>query len=401
MDKPIILIQAASRAWSGAPDWCMNEIDGRPVVALTVENALNQFPDAKIYIVAPAFDKGGRLDDLPSMFPAHKIEVFYGFDDSPLERMINALQHVPDETLFVRVDGLHFGWLPEHAAEMLKIAEQNHLDCIKMEDDFPIQLTADIYRLSGLKKVISMLKYLPEAGVFKVHPKFFMFSNSADFKCERFKTYSPVSDEWLKKCREIAHGVYVEGRMQVSNKNIKTGDQLRFHYELALDFINPGMTVLDCACGPGYGARMLAEKATHVIAADLDETTVSNAAAETTQKNLTFKIGDATAFNCADQTFDAITSFETVEHVDPAPYFKEMFRILKPGGRLILSTPQNSLGHIPVNSQHLREFSLEEITNLCSEHFEIEKIIGIKQGRVVFPNDHKGQNTFMVCKKPE
>ncbi|MDC7217506.1 MAG: hypothetical protein PQJ28_00640, partial [Spirochaetales bacterium] len=148
MDTPIILVQAASRAWSGAPDWCMNEVDGRPVVALTVESALKEFPAADIRIIAPEFDRGGRLDEIPAMFPEHKISVFYGHDNSPLERMIAALEGAENQTPFIRVDGLHFGWLADHARTMLKQAEKEGLDCVKTEDDFPILISADFYRLS-------------------------------------------------------------------------------------------------------------------------------------------------------------------------------------------------------------------------------------------------------------
>lgn len=402
MHSSTILIQASSRAWSGAPDWCMNEIDGRPVVAMTIDRALEKFPDADIRIIAPEFDKGGRLDDIPAMFPDSKISVFYGHDDSPLQRMANAMWDKEDSTRFLRVDGLHFGWLPEHAELMLEAVEQEDLDCMKMPDDFPIQLTADVYRLGALKKMSSMLQENGNCGIYKVHPKFYMFKHGTEFKCDRLTNFPPVSNDWLEKCRKVAKGVYTAERMEAGrDKSIKAGDQLTFHYELALDFIKDGSKVLDCACGPGYGARMIAAKAKHVVAADLDLETVRKAASGKYFDNITFQTGNATALDFSDQTFEVITSFETVEHVDPAPYFKEMNRVLKPGGMLILSTPQNCLGHIPVNSQHLREFSLEEITDLCSKQFEIEKVIGIKQGRVVFPDDPRGQNTFIVCRKAE
>ncbi|TIH17295.1 methyltransferase domain-containing protein [Marinifilum sp. JC120] len=399
MDTPIILVQAASRAWSGAPDWCMNEVDGRPVVALTVESALKEFPKADVRIIAPEFDLGGRLNELPDMFPEHKISVFYGHDESPLERMIAALDGEEEDSLFIRVDGLHFGWLAEHARTMLELADKEGLDCVKTEDDFPIQLTADIYRLSALKKALAILEERPNGAPYRVHPKFFMFCENGNFKCSRFAPPA-VSEEWLKKCRKTAEQVYVAGNMNVGqHRGISAGDQLTFHYELALDYINSEALVLDCACGPGYGSRMLAHKAQKVIATDLDIETVRLASSGKYFDNITFQTGDATSLSFEDNSFDAVTSFETVEHVNPAPFFKEMERVLKPGGLLILSTPQNSLGHIPVNSQHLHEFSLQEISGLCSEHFEIMQTTGIKQGRIVFPDDPKGQNTFMVCRK--
>ena len=402
MNSPTILIQASSRAWSGAPDWCMNEINGRPVVAITIDKALESFPDADIRIIAPKFDMGGRLDDIPDMFSNSKVSVFYGHDESPLQRMINALWDKEDNTRFLRIDGLHFGWIPDHAKLMLETAENDNLDCMKMPDDFPIQLTADVYRLGALKKMSSMLKDNGNCGIYKVHPKFYMFKHETEFSCNRLNSFPAVSDRWLKECRETAKGVYTSERMEAGReKSIKSGDQLTFHYELALDFIKNDSKVLDCACGPGYGARILAPKAGCVVATDLDLETVRKASSGKYFDNITFQTGNATDLNFSDQAFDVITSFETIEHVDPTLYFKEMNRVLKPGGLFILSTPQNSLGHIPVNSQHLREFSLEEITALCSDNFEVEKVIGIKQGRIVFQDDPKGQNTFIVCRKTE
>jgi len=399
MDNPIILVQAASKAWSGAPDWCMNEIDGRTVVALTIENALKEFPEADIRIIAPEFDRGGRLDELPEMFPDNKVSVFYGFDESPLERMIAALEDAADEDAVIRVDGIHFGWLTNHARTMLQLAEKENLDCVKTEDDFPIQLTSDVYRISALKKALAMLKERASSAPYLIHPKFFMFSEADEFKCARIDTPA-VNEQWLKKCREAAEQVYIAENMNVGqNAGITAGDQLSFHYELALDHITPDAQVLDCGCGRGYGARMLADTAEKVVAADLDIETVRLASSGKYFDNITFQTGDATALDFEDNTFDAVTSFETVEHVNPVPFFKEMQRVLKPGGLLILSTPQNSLGHIPVNSQHLHEFSLQEIKGLCSDHFEIMQTTGIKQGRIVFPDDPKGQNTFMVCRK--
>lgn len=95
------------------------------------------------------------------MFPEHKISVYYGQDDSPLERMIAALEDVEDQTAFIRVDGIHFGWLTGHARTMLEQAEKEGLDCVKTEDDFPIQLTSDIYRLGALKKHTPFLRNDP------------------------------------------------------------------------------------------------------------------------------------------------------------------------------------------------------------------------------------------------
>ncbi|WP_320172166.1 methyltransferase domain-containing protein [Maridesulfovibrio sp.] len=401
MKNQTILVQASSRAWCGTPDWCMNEIDGQPVVAHTVRKALDNFQNADVRIVAPEFDRGGELDQIPAMFPDHSVSVFYGFDSNPLERMIAALADEHDDTLIIRVDGLHFGWIPEDAKKMIAEAQKNQLDCIKFPDDYPIQLTSDIYRLSALKKAAALLGEKKDSGPYLVHPKFFMVKENSLFKTAYHNDHLPVDDEYLAGCRKKAEQVYRSGNTEVAGDKISHGDQFSFHYALGLDFIERGADVLDIACGWGYGARMIAEKAAHVTAADIDIETVRKASAGKYYSNITFQTADVTAMDFAENSFDAVTSFETVEHVDPQKYFMEMQRVIRPGGMLILSTPQNRLGHIPVNSQHLREFSLEEITGLCSEYFTVEEIIGIKQGRVVIPDDPKGQNAFIVCRKPE
>ena len=110
--------------------------------------------------------------------------------------------------------------------------------------------------------------------------------------------------------------------------------------------------------------------------------------------------GRATALPLADACLDMVTSFETLEHVEPDPYFRELRRTLRRGGLLALSTPQNRLGHIPVNAQHRREYSLDELLALVRPHFAVEAVIGVKQGRIVFPGDPFGQNTMLLCRRP-
>ena len=96
--------------------------------------------------------------------------------------------------------------------------------------------------------------------------------------------------------------------------------------------------------------------------------------------------------------FDAVLSMETFEHVPQRPFVRELARVVKPGGVLVLSTPQNRLGHIPFTPAHEREFTLDEVCAIVGEQFAIEDRIGLKAGTIWFPGDPVGTNTVLVAR---
>jgi 2-polyprenyl-3-methyl-5-hydroxy-6-metoxy-1,4-benzoquinol methylase len=115
---------------------------------------------------------------------------------------------------------------------------------------------------------------------------------------------------------------------------------------------------------------------------------------------MNFEVEDVLGLSYADSTFDVVLSMETIEHVpDETMYLEEIRRVLRPGGRLVLSTPQNSFGAVPFNGNHFKEYSLKELKALVSKYFEIEHVIGFKAGRVYFEDDPIGTNTLMVLRK--
>lgn len=105
----------------------------------------------------------------------------------------------------------------------------------------------------------------------------------------------------------------------------------------------PNGRVLDVGCGSGALVERLGNLGWHAEGVDLDEQAIR--AARTS--NLTVRLGTLEEQRYLDGGFDAVTMSHVIEHVhDPLQLLRECRRILKPGGRLVVVTPNiSSLGH--------------------------------------------------------
>lgn len=115
-------------------------------------------------------------------------------------------------------------------------------------------------------------------------------------------------------------------------------------YRWAARFCQPREEVLDVPCGTGYGSPILAEQGAFVTGIDLDEESVGWARGHHTGARLTFQPGSLTALPVVPGTIDQIVCFEGLEHVEAhGAVFQEFWRVLKPGGRWVISTPQRGV----------------------------------------------------------
>jgi SAM-dependent methyltransferase len=152
-------------------------------------------------------------------------------------------------------------------------------------------------------------------------------------------------------------------------------------YRFALSRIGAGSTVLDAACGSGYGSEVLADKAGRVIGLDISEDAIRYALEHHRRKNIEFAIADlGTSLNLSSESCDAVVCLETLEHVaNQDVMLKEFQRVLRRGGVIILSTPDREVisdqAH-EENEFHIAERSKSELVALLSEHFEIEELHG-------------------------
>lgn len=138
--------------------------------------------------------------------------------------------------------------------------------------------------------------------------------------------------------------------------------------------------VLDIACGSGIGADLLTATARTVIGAD-----VSPEAAEAAKARRVpgyhVCLADGTRLPFRTGSMDAVTSFETLEHVEADQLFlEELRRVLAPAGVLILSTPNahvtKPVDGIPHNPFHIREYTPEELSSLLSATFAEVELYG-------------------------
>ena len=151
-----------------------------------------------------------------------------------------------------------------------------------------------------------------------------------------------------------------------------------FRYRFAARFAKQ-RTVLDCACGTGYGTFMLARKAAEVIGIDNSVQALEIATANWPAENIRYHLMDVDRLDSLKQRFDLLVSFETIEHLaEPQAFLTKIADRLNPGGRLIISTPnKNSYrARLEPNPFHLREFTGEEFVAILSRNFRDTKVFG-------------------------
>jgi SAM-dependent methyltransferase len=147
----------------------------------------------------------------------------------------------------------------------------------------------------------------------------------------------------------------------------------RFAYDEAFSRLPVDAVVADVGCGYGYALEMLAGKARQVYAIDAAETALRCLPdLPNVQKVRAF----ADAIPLESESVDCVVAFQLLEHLPAgrvAPALHEFLRILRPGGRVLATTPNARWrlfpGQRPWNPYHVLEYTAEDLAGLCRASF--------------------------------
>jgi SAM-dependent methyltransferase len=135
--------------------------------------------------------------------------------------------------------------------------------------------------------------------------------------------------------------------------------------------------VLDIACGSGYGSELLvAAGARVVVGMDRDDRALELASSRCAAVR-----GDALDLPLDSGVVDTVVTLETIEHIeDRLGFLRELRRVLRPGGTLILSTP-NALYTKPQNGRprnpyHIYEYEPTELEHEVERFFDVQHVYG-------------------------
>lgn len=144
-------------------------------------------------------------------------------------------------------------------------------------------------------------------------------------------------------------------------------------YAIVSSYID-NKTVLDIACGEGYGSNLMSKNAKFVYSVDIDSDTILAAKSKYKKSNINFLVGSASEIPIEDNCVDIVVSFETIEHHDRhEEMVSEIRRVLKPNGIVIISTPDKlyySDKRSFINPFHVKELYKQEFVDLFATKFK-------------------------------
>jgi ubiquinone/menaquinone biosynthesis C-methylase UbiE len=135
--------------------------------------------------------------------------------------------------------------------------------------------------------------------------------------------------------------------------------------------------VLEIGTGSGYGIKIISPKANKFITVDKFENK-NVAILKEEFKNLIFiKTNVPPLTGIADNSVDYVITFQVIEHIKKDKNFvKEIYRVLKNKGKLIVTTPNIKMS-LTRNPWHIREYTVNQLDNLLKTNFQSVEKLGV------------------------
>jgi 2-polyprenyl-3-methyl-5-hydroxy-6-metoxy-1,4-benzoquinol methylase len=182
--------------------------------------------------------------------------------------------------------------------------------------------------------------------------------------------------------------------MDMSRVTGERSDAHMIRYHWSSGYIRPNDRVLDAACGLGYGSRLVSHNTLACSVHGVDGSDWAIDYAKDNFASVDAKLSFSTGYlpeclvDLPEGSFDVILSFETLEHVDdPEKLIAQFHRLLTPGGRLIVSVPNDwsdETGEDP-NPFHLQVYDWDRLTRELGARLLVEDryVLNASQAKII------------------
>jgi len=152
-------------------------------------------------------------------------------------------------------------------------------------------------------------------------------------------------------------------------------------FEFAKKYVKPGDRVLDIGCGDGFLTDKISYICREVSGIDPSVSGIKFAKDKIENKNISLIQGSATNLPFKDNSYDAMTLFEMIEHLPENQVknaIEEIFRVLKKDGCVIITTPnpRNLMNRLlrrdKLSIKHPKEYTHKELKQVLLKFKTIE-----------------------------
>ena len=137
--------------------------------------------------------------------------------------------------------------------------------------------------------------------------------------------------------------------------------------------------VLEVGSGMGYGMEILSPGTDEYVMLDKFQFDLSRIKDTDKVKFIQTSVPPFTGI--PDNSFDYVVTFQVIEHIKQDDHFvREIHRVLKPGGKMIVTTPNKKMS-LTRNPWHIREYTVEQLRTLFRKYFSAVETKGVFAGK--------------------